>query len=97
MADSDGSDYSEIISNIHDESTMVGSDVYTDMLKASGLSDKEKADLVIVQMGGTIDENGLNGDLMHLVSHTRGSKQECKLQTRSRLIMHIKTIHYIRE
>lgn len=59
LADSDGSDYSEIISNIHDESTMVGSDVYTDMLKASGLSDKEKADLVIDQMGGTIDENGM--------------------------------------
>jgi len=59
LADSDGSDYSEIISNIHDESTMVGSDVYTDMLKASGLSDKEKADLVIEQMGGYIDDNGM--------------------------------------
>jgi len=59
ISNSEDKNYAEVLSDVYEESTKVGSDVYTKMFKASGLSDKEKADLVIEQMGGYIDDNGM--------------------------------------
>lgn len=52
-------EYFAIARNTFEETHQIGSSLYTEMLKASKLSDKEKVSLVIKQMGGVLDSNGM--------------------------------------
>ena len=52
-------EYLEQLDRVYKSAHLVGSDVYTYMFESSELKAKKKALLVIAQMGGYLDENGM--------------------------------------
>lgn len=63
-------EYLEQLDRVYKSAHLVGSDVYTYMFESSQLKAKKKALLVIAQMGGYLDENGMlqlkDGDEFYL-------------------------------
>ena len=63
-------EYLEQLDRVYKSAHLVGSDVYTYMFESSELKAKKKALLVIEQMGGYLDENGMlqlkDGDEFYL-------------------------------
>lgn len=52
-------EYLEQLDRVYQSAHLIGSDVYTYMFESSSLKPKKKALLVIEQMGGYLDENGM--------------------------------------
>lgn len=52
-------EYLEQLDRVYQSAHLIGSDVYTYMFESSQLKPKQKALLVIEQMGGYLDENGM--------------------------------------